>query len=157
MQFKKEQIELIAYDFDGVMTNNTAIVFQDGTEAVVVNRADGLGIKMISQLNIPQIILSTEENPIVSIRARKLKLPCLQGIENKQNTLESHCQKNNINLKNVIYIGNDINDLEVMKIVGYPLAPADAYHSIKMIASQILHSKGGEGVVRELAEMFKGE
>jgi 3-deoxy-D-manno-octulosonate 8-phosphate phosphatase (KDO 8-P phosphatase) len=144
-------IDLIVYDFDGVMTNNRVHVFEDGREAVQVNRADGLGVNMIKSIGIPQIILSTETNPVVSARARKLGLECLQGVDAKEVALERYCVRHGYPLEGVLYVGNDLNDLEVMRVVGIPIAPADAHPQILRTAKLTLASKGGDGVVRELA------
>ena len=145
-------IDLIVYDFDGVMTNNRVYVFEDGREAVQVNRADGLGVNMIRSIGIPQIILSTETNPVVAARATKLGVECLQGIDAKDEALEQYCAKHGYQLGGVLYVGNDLNDLAAMKIVGLPAAPADAHAQILLTSKLILETKGGDGVVRELAD-----
>ena len=153
-------INLIVYDFDGVMTDNKVYVDQNGREMVQVNRADGLGVSEIKKLGIEQIIISTEKNSVVSARASKLSIPCLQGIENKKDVLINYCKKNDINLKNIAYVGNDINDKEAMEIVGYSFCPVDAHGSIKEISNHILDTKGGNGVIRELLDFInnkKGE
>ena len=146
----RQHIQLIVYDFDGVMTDNHAYVFEDGREAVRVNRSDGLAISLFKKQHINQLILSTEKNSVVSKRAEKLKIPVLQGQENKKQTLMQYCEKNNISLSNVVYIGNDINDLEVMQSIGMPCCPNDAVPEIKAVAVYCFKSKGGEGVIREL-------
>ena len=147
MSMKK--IKLICYDFDGVMTDNKVYIDQDGCEMVQVNRADGLGVAEIKKLGITQIILSTEKNPVVGQRSEKLGLTCLQGISDKSDALKEYCKKNNINLDEVAYVGNDINDLEAMELAGITFCPADAHSSIKDISDHILTSMGGEGVVRD--------
>ena len=114
-------IDLIVYDFDGVMTNNRVYVFEDGREAVQVNRADGLGVNMIRSIGIPQIILSTETNLVVAARATKLGVECLQGIDAKDEALEQYCAKHGYQLEGVLYVGNDLNDLAAMQIVGFPV------------------------------------
>ena len=96
----------------------------------------------------------------MSARASKLSIPCLQGIENKKDVLMNFCKKNDINLKNVAYVGNDINDKEAMEIVGYSFCPVDAHGSIKEISNHILDTKGGNCVIRELLDFIsnkKGE
>jgi 3-deoxy-D-manno-octulosonate 8-phosphate phosphatase (KDO 8-P phosphatase) len=156
----KNKISLIIYDFDGVMTDNKVYIDQNGKETVQVNRADGLGVSEIKKLGIEQIIISTEKNPVVSARAKKLDIYCLQGIENKKYALKKYCQNNNIELKKVAYIGNDINDKEVMEIAGTTYCPSDAHKSIQIISDYILKTKGGAGVVRELLNLItnnKGE
>ena len=149
-------IDLIVYDFDGVMTDNRVIVFQDGTEAVIVNRADGLGVDSFRGLGIPQLILSTETNPVVKARAAKLRIEVIASCKNKKNALENYCIQNGYDLNRVLYIGNDLNDLEVMQIVGFPVAPADAHPKIKKIAKLITEAKGGEGVIKELSDYMNG-
>tara|TARA_Y100000590_G_C15708265_1_gene1009410 strand:- start:1208 stop:1681 length:474 start_codon:yes stop_codon:yes gene_type:complete len=148
-------MKYIFYDFDGVMTNNKVIIDEKGNEMVEVNRSDGLGVAEIKKLGIEQIILSTETNSVVSSRAVKLGIKCMQGIENKKETLTKYCIKNNIQLDNVAFVGNDINDKDVMKIVKRSFCPADAHSEIKKIASKVLITKGGDGVIRELLDILK--
>ena len=143
-------IKLLVYDFDGVMTDNKVYVDQHGHEMVQVNRADGLGISEIRKLGIQQMILSTEINPVVGARAKKLDLFCLQGVDKKAQALTEYCNVHQISLSDVAYVGNDINDLEVMKLVGTTFCPEDAHLSIKEFSQFILSSKGGEGVSREI-------
>jgi len=154
------KINLIVYDFDGVMTDNKVYVNQDGNEMVQVNRADGLGVAEIKKLGIEQIIISTEKNPVVTARTNKLGIYCLQGIDNKKEALIDYCKKNDFELQYTVYVGNDINDKEVMKIAGITYCPADAHGSIKKISKYILKAKGGDGVARELLDLIieqKGE
>jgi len=157
IHFNFHDIDLIAYDFDGVMTDNRVIIFQDGTEAVIVNRADGLGVDRFRSLGIPQLILSTETNPVVKARAAKLHLEIIASCKDKKSALKKYCKKMKYDLSNVVYIGNDINDLEVMKTVGYPIAPADAHVEVKKIAKIITKTMGGDGVIRELLDFFMEE
>ena len=148
-------IQLIVYDFDGVMTDNKVLIFQDGKEAVFCNRSDGLAISKIKQMGIPQIIISTEVNEVVTARAKKLGIPVIQGADNKKELVKKYCKDKKIDLDKVIYVGNDINDLDIMKLVGYPVAPSDASREIRRVAKIITKAKGGEGVIRELLNKFK--
>ena len=136
------------------MTDNKVYVDQNGNELVQVSRADGLGVSEIKKLGIEQIIISTETNLVVSKRAQKLGIKCLQGIENKKKILLDFCKNNNYDLQNVAYIGNDINDKDVMEIVGITFCPADAHQSILNISDYILKTKGGDGVIRELLDLI---
>lgn len=154
---KVEYIDLIVYDFDGVMTDNKVITFENGEEAVITNRSDGLAVAMIKKKGIPQIIISTESNKVVTTRAKKIGVPVLHNIEDKKRCLMEYCKKNNYDLKKTVYIGNDINDLEVMKLVGIPVCPADAHQDVKKVSKYILSKKGGEGVIRELANLMTNE
>ena len=91
---------------------------------------------------------------IDKIRAKKIGINCLQDIGNKKNALEENCKKNNINLNQVIYVGNDINDKEAMEIAGITICPADAHESIKNISNHVFTKRGGDGVVRELYDFI---
>lgn len=147
-----QEIELLVYDFDGVMTDNRTIVDQNGKESVIVSRADGLGIDMLRKRGLRQLILSTEANPVVRARAAKLKLPVIGNCPNKLAALENYAQKHRINLAKVIMVGNDLNDLDVMQAVGWPVSPSDGHPMVRMISKMILSSQGGQGVIKELAE-----
>ena len=152
MADKLKKIKLIVYDFDGVMTDNKVYVDQFGKESVQVNRADGLGVSEIKKMGIKQIIISTEKNAVVSSRAEKLKIECLQGVDNKQIVLRDYCSQNKIPIETVAFVGNDINDLDAMEMAGYSFCPADAHRSIKEISDHIFQTNGGFGVIRELFE-----
>lgn len=149
-----KKIDLIVYDFDGVMTDNSLLMDQDGKEYVRVSRADGLAVSEIKKMFLKQIILSTEKNPIVKKRAEKLGIDCLQGINNKKKTLSTFAERQNINLEKTIYVGNDINDLEAMLLVGTKVCPSDSHHEILNISDFVLNKKGGQGVIREILDML---
>jgi YrbI family 3-deoxy-D-manno-octulosonate 8-phosphate phosphatase len=149
--------DLLVYDFDGVMTDNRVLVFQDGTEAVFVNRSDGWGVVQLRKAGFRQIILSTETNPVVSERANKLQIEAVQGSSDKAHDLVAYCQANGIDLKKVLYIGNDLNDLGAMRLVGFPIAPADAHPEVLRIAKHVTCARGGEGVIKELSEWLLKE
>jgi len=145
-----EDIALVVYDFDGVMTDNRVILSEDGKESVIVNRSDGLAVTILKNMGVRQLILSKEKNSIVSARANKLGLPVLQGIDNKELILQRYCQENNLPIDKVVFVGNDLNDICLMRIVGFPLCPADAYPEVKIESKFIIAANGGCGVVREL-------
>jgi len=147
---QSQTIRLLIYDFDGVLTDNKVFISEDGKESVCCNRSDGLAIAKIKKIGVAQIIISTETNKIVSVRASKLGIPAIRGAENKKDVLHEYCERNCINISEVLYIGNDINDLEAMLLVGLPVCPIDAYPEIKKISKMILPINGGNGVIREL-------
>ena len=144
-------IKLIVYDFDGVMTDNHVYVDENGKETVMVNRGDGWGVNMIRSLGIRQVIISTEVNPVVERRAEKLKLDVIHGVEDKRITLIKYCEQEGIELQDVMYIGNDLNDFEAMSVAGVKGVPADAEPEVKRIADWVSKKNGGDGVVRDLA------
>ena len=148
------KISLLILDFDGVLTDNKVYVFEDGREAVVCHRGDGLGIKILQSKGIEVIILSTETNSVVSARAKKMELECIQSCGDKATAVQSIMDMRALIREQVMYVGNDTNDLEAMKLVGHPIAPADAHPGILAIASLVTKAQGGEGVVRELADLL---
>ena len=141
-------------DFDGVFTNNKVFVDENGKESVVCSRSDGLAISYINKYEkkITMFILSTEKNNVVKARADKLKIKAYIGKSNKVIFLENYLKANNIKSSRCLYLGNDINDYDAMKICRYRACPSDSHPLIKRIATNILKTKGGDGVVRELIE-----
>jgi YrbI family 3-deoxy-D-manno-octulosonate 8-phosphate phosphatase len=147
-----DAIDMIVFDFDGVLTNNLVYLDQHGTEWVGCSRADGLAFEVLRKLNKPTYILSTEVNPVVTARAKKLKVPVLQGVHNKVATLKSLVKEKKYKMDRVLYIGNDLNDYNVMQSCGFSVCPIDSHSKIKSIADVILQTPGGKGVARELLE-----
>jgi 3-deoxy-D-manno-octulosonate 8-phosphate phosphatase (KDO 8-P phosphatase) len=152
MKISIEKIDAFIFDFDGVLTNNIVHLDQDGNEWVSCSRSDGLAFDVIRKLKKTAFILSTEENLVVSARARKLKIHAIQGVDNKAEELRSLAKTMGYNLQRLIYVGNDLNDLHAMNICGYTACPVDSHHKIKELSDIILSSSGGNGVVRELLE-----
>ena len=128
------RIRLVAFDFDGVFTNNMVYVFEDGSEAVRCTRSDGIGLQKLRQAGIETIIISTEVNPVVSARARKLKIDCVQNCQDKRAVLEERTAKIGISLEQVAFVGNDINDLACLTCVGLPIVVKDAHPDVVSVA-----------------------
>ena len=147
-----DDIDALVFDFDGVLTNNFVYLNQEGVESVACSRADGLAFDVLRKLNKPTFILSTEKNSVVEIRAKKLKIPVIQGVSDKVEAIKDLVDEYNYNLKNILYIGNDLNDYLVMKLCGYSACPADSHPKIKHISDVCLNANGGNGVARELLE-----
>ena len=146
------RVELLVCDFDGVMTDDRVWVDQDGREAVAANRSDGLGIARLRKAGIPLVVLSTETNPIVAARCRKLELPVIQGVGDKAAALRSLLEERNLDPRGVVYLGNDVNDLPCFSLVGCAVAVADARPEVIAQADLVLTHKGGRGAVRELCD-----
>lgn len=146
------KISLIVFDFDGVLTDNRVWVMENGREAVACSRADGLGFSILRGHGVSLLILSTETNPVVRARARKLKVPVLHSIKDKGSALAHYCRKHRYALTEVAFVGNHVNDLPAMRIVSYPIAVRDAHASVKRIAWKVLKTQGGQGVSCEIAE-----
>ena len=148
------KIKAVVFDFDGVFTDNRVFVFQDGFEAVVCSRADGLGIGRLRRLSIEMLIVSTETNPIVTQRARKLNLPVIQSVEDKLLVLSAWAKEKKILMDHVAFLGNDINDQTCLETVGMPVVVADAMPEVAHLARVILKKDGGKGAVREFCDML---
>lgn len=158
---KKQQLarlpvhpQLVISDFDGVMTDNKVVLSETGTESVVCNRSDGLGLQLFKTLKIPFVVLSTEANGVVKKRCEKLDIPCQHNIGNKAKALDELMKRYDVLPDNIIYIGNDVNDLECMRQVGCSIAVADAHPAILSIADIVLHKQGGQGAVREFCDLM---
>lgn len=151
------KIAMIVYDCDGVLTDNRVIVDENGKESAIFHRGDGFAVSAIATMGIQQMILSTEENPIVKARAAKLKIPVIYREKNKKEALCRYCKEQKISLENVMYIGNDLNDLDVMLLCGYKGCPADAEPEIRSLCDWVSSKNGGYGVVRELYRVLSEE
>ncbi|GAT73740.1 putative transferase [Microbacterium sp. HM58-2] len=142
----------VVTDFDGVHTDDTAIIDADGHERVRVSREDGMGVSLLRRAGVPMLILSTEMNGVVRARGRKLQVPVLHGIDDKETALRAWAADGGIDLADIAYLGNDVNDLPAMRIVGWPVAVANAHPLVLEEARVVLSRTGGNGAVRELIE-----
>lgn len=149
------RIRLVAFDFDGVFTDNMVYVLQDGSEAVRCCREDGIGLEKLKQLGIETIIISTESNSVVSARARKLKIRCEQDCRNKRTVLEKVISELGISLAEVAFVGNDVNDLPTLTCVGLPIVVRDAHQDVVCHARYQTNKPGGHGAVREVCDLFE--
>jgi len=149
------RIRLVAFDFDGVFTDNMVYVFEDGSEAVRCFRSDGIGLQKMKNLGIETIIISTEANPVVSARARKLKIRCVQDCRDKRAVLEKIAQEQDIGLTEVAFVGNDINDRPCLECVALPMVVQDAHQDVVSTALYQTKNPGGHGAVREVCDLFE--
>ncbi len=146
---------LIAFDFDGVFTNNTVYVLEDGREAVLCNRSDGIGLAKLQPLGVEAIIISTEPNPVVQARGRKLGLACINDCADKHAALTGELARRGVALAQAAFVGNDVNDLACLKVVGLPIVVRDAHPDVLPFASYHTLRRGGEGAVREICDLFE--
>lgn len=150
------RIRLLVFDFDGVFTDNMVYVFQDGSEAVRCFRGDGLGLRKLERVGIENLILSTEVNPVVAARSRKLGIPCMQGCDDKRSALDAVVQQRSLSMAQVAFVGNDINDLPCLIRVGLPIVVRDAHPDVVPNARYQTQKRGGCGAVREVCDLFAG-
>jgi len=153
-KYNIDSFELIILDFDGVLTDNHVYLSENGIESVKCSRADGLGFDALRRINKKCIILSTENNKVVTRRAEKIGVEAFQGVKSKTDFIESYTQDMGIKSENIIFVGNDLNDFHAMSICGLAICPSDAHEKIKAISDIVLSKAGGEGIIREILEDF---
>lgn len=146
--------EALVLDFDGVFTDNRVLVFADGTEAVVCNRADGAGLARLASVGLPVLVLSAEVNDVVKARCQKLGLDCMHGVTHKRKRLLEWLEERHINSNRTIYLGNDLADIPCMELVGCGVAVADAFPDVVHSADLVLRTSGGQGAIRELVDLL---
>ena len=147
-------LKFIAFDFDGVFTDNSVYVDENGVESVRCSRFDGIGLEKLKKLNIELAILSSETNPLVLKRAKKLNINCQNSIKDKAAELEKNISRLKITKKNVMFVGNDINDIPAFKIAQHSVAVADCHPDIDKYIDFKLSKSGGHGAVRELCDLI---
>ena len=147
-----KNITLVVFDFDGVMTDNRVLVDQSGHEAVWCHRGDGLGITRLKDAAFDIVVLSTERNPVVTARCRKLNIEAIQDCDDKLTTLQQVAAERKLSPAQIAYVGNDVNDLSCLQWVGWPIAVADALPEVRAAAKWVTRLPGGGGAVREVAD-----
>ncbi|MFI7411311.1 cytidylyltransferase domain-containing protein [Streptomyces sp. NPDC049627] len=151
-----DDIDAVVLDFDGTQTDDRVLIDADGKEFVSVHRGDGLGIAALRKSGLKMLILSTEQNPVVAARARKLQIPVLHGIDRKDLALKQWCEEQGIAPERVLYVGNDVNDLPCFALVGWPVAVASAHDVVRGAARAVTATPGGDGAIREIASWILG-
>jgi N-acylneuraminate cytidylyltransferase len=151
----QELPKVIFTDFDGCLTDDRVWLNQDGEEFVAANRKDGLAINRLKKLGITVVITSTEKNKVVTARATKLGIEALQGLTDKVEAIENFISKNNLTWKDSWYIGNDVNDLGVIRKARFSICPSDAVRAVKKEIDLKLKTKGGYGVLSELVSLIE--
>lgn len=154
-RFKK--IKLLAMDFDGIMTDGHVYVGQDGGETVFCSRKDGMGINLLKKAGIDACVISSELNPVVSARCKKLGIPCWQNVEStngKLGILQKIAGEKGLAVEEVAYMGDDVNDLAALEYAGLSLTVLDGHPDVKAIANYVTSAIGGKHAVREVCELI---
>ncbi|MFL2876938.1 MAG: KdsC family phosphatase [Pontiellaceae bacterium] len=148
-------IDAVVFDFDGVFTDNAVYLSEEGIEMVRCDRGDGWGIGNLHKAGILMAVMSSEVNPVVAKRCEKLNLECFHKLESsKYDCFKNWCEKHQLKPENVIFIGNDENDIGCLQAAGCGVIPADAHASTLPHADIILTRNGGHGAVRELCDLI---
>lgn len=149
-----DKIELVVLDFDGVVTDNRVWTDEEGHEMVASFRSDSFGLHFLRSLDIQMIVISAEVNKVVAARCRKMRLPVVQGVEDKVDVLTAYMKENAIDPQHVVFLGNDVNDVPCFSVVGCGVVVADAQPAALRQADLVLTRPGGHGAVRELVELI---
>jgi YrbI family 3-deoxy-D-manno-octulosonate 8-phosphate phosphatase len=147
-------VDAVITDFDGVHTDDSTTIMQDGRESVRISRADGLGVERLLSIGIPLLIVSKNIDPVVEARAAKLGVDVAHAIGDKRPVIRDWLAMRGINPDRAAYLGNDVNDLAPMGLVGWPVAVADAHPTVRQAARLVLARSGGHGAVRELCDLI---
>lgn len=145
-------VKLVVFDFDGVMTDNRVWVDADGHEFIAAYRSDSVGLHALRDAGIDSVVLSTETDRAVEARCRKIGIGVMQGVKDKAERLKNYLAERGIDPAQVVYVGNDINDLPCFPLVGCAVAVADAMPDVLHAADLVLTQSGGFGAVREICE-----
>ncbi len=150
------RVSMLVLDFDGVLTDNRVWTDSEGRELVVSSRSDSLLLNELKARGVQILVLSSEPNPVVQARARKLGLDAVHGvgIKEKGEVLRRLLNERGIPAEEVVYVGNDLNDLPCFEISGWAVAVADAWPEVRRAADYVLSHRGGQGAVREICELL---
>lgn len=154
---KLQNVKLFLTDFDGVHTNGLVYVQQDGIESVVCSRRDGLGFEMLKALGIPAYIISKETNPVVEARAKKLGITCQYGVatgQGKVDAIKMLIEKHQCTPDEVLYIADDVNDIDALKYVGVPIVVRDCHPEVRKYACLVTRAVGGQHAIREVIDLL---
>lgn len=147
-------VKLVVFDFDGVFTDNRVYVDEDGREMISCWRSDGVGLNRLGEIGVKALVISSEVNPVVKRRCRKIGIDCAIGVKDKLEVLKDILRELNLSPQEVCYVGNDLPDLECLKYVEYPVVIKGSSKEVLKCAKYVTKKKGGEGAVREVCDMI---
>ena len=145
---------MVIFDFDGVFTDNRVYVSETGHEMVSCSRSDGIGLQALKKAGIPAMVLSSETNRVVQERCKKLNIECQNACQNKLSFLKNLVKQKKVNFSNLLYVGNDVNDADCLKTVGFPVVVKDSHPDVISLGKYITKNKGGYGAVREICDLI---
>ena len=150
-----KRIRLFATDVDGVLTDAGMYYSESGEELKKFNTRDGMGIKLLQRAGIITALVTQERTKLVAWRGEKLMIPEVhQGVMDKLSLVREMAQRHGLSLNEVAYMGDDVNDVETLKAVGFSASPADGMPQAVAVVDYVCAKKGGEGAVREIIEMI---
>jgi 3-deoxy-D-manno-octulosonate 8-phosphate phosphatase (KDO 8-P phosphatase) len=147
-------IRVVAFDFDGVFTDNGVYVSEDGSEAVRCTRADGIGLRRLETVGVLPVVISTEGNPVVARRCEKLGVRCHQACADKVAVLEQLLAEVKSGWEETAFVGNDVNDAPLLKRACFPIVVRDAHPDVSLLGRYRTVARGGHGAVREVCDLI---
>ena len=154
---KLKKIRLVITDVDGVLTDGGIFYSKNGEFLKKFNTRDSMGMELLLNCGIKTVMLTRENSEIVKKRAKKIKIAKLySGVADKKSILPKILKNYNVRIDEIAYIGDDINDLEIMRSIGFAATPNDGNTEVKKISNYICKMKGGEGAFREIADLILG-
>jgi YrbI family 3-deoxy-D-manno-octulosonate 8-phosphate phosphatase len=149
------KVRLLCVDVDGVLTDAGMYYGPDGEVLKKFNTRDGMGLARVREAGVAVAIISGEDSAIVHARAAKLKIDdVFSGVSNKRGVVEELCQRQRLELDEVAFIGDDLNDLSALECVGLACAVSDAAEAVKAVAHYVTQRRGGDGAVREVCDLL---
>ena len=145
-------ISILFTDFDGVWTDNRVTTDSNGVEYVHCSKYDSLGLSLMSKVGVPVVVISSETSSVVRMRCEKLKLECFTAVDDKTKIVKDVCNRFNIVYEDAGFVGNDLNDLDALELVGFPMCVSDAIMEVKAVSKFVSNYKGGNGALREIFE-----
>ncbi len=146
------KLDLVAFDFDGVMTDDRVHVSESGEESVSANRGDGMGVLRLKRAGVKVVVISKEINKVVATRCRKLDIPCHHGIDDKLALFRDLAEMEGVERDRLAFVGNDVNDIECIEWAGVGIAVANSRPEVLAVADWVTSARGGDGAVREVCE-----
>jgi YrbI family 3-deoxy-D-manno-octulosonate 8-phosphate phosphatase len=148
------KIKIVLTDVDGVLTDGGMYYSNKGDVMKKFHARDGMGVTLLSKIKIPTIIVTKEQTEMVKQWSKKMKIEeLMDGVTNKELVLDKICNKYKITSNQIAFIGDDINDINLLKKVGFSACPKDAMEQVKKICDHTCKTVGGKGAFRELAEL----
>lgn len=151
---KFHEVKLVAFDFDGVFTDNRVYVDQDGGEMVCCWRSDGIGLSRLKGVGVKAVVITVEVNPVVKKRCTKLKIDCITGCKAKLSALKRIMRKQGLSPQEVCFVGNDLPDLDCLRYAGHPVAVKGSEREVLKVAKYVTKREGGSGAVREVCDLI---
>lgn len=147
-------VQLLVMGFEGVLTDNRTVFFEDGKAAVACSRGDGMGLEMVQRHGVKVAVFSEEQDSVAPVRCEKLRIPCYKGIHDTAAFLERLAQEYRLSKEQIVYVGNEVSDLPGLRRAGLGIAVADAHTTVLAKADWVLEARGGHGAVREVCDLI---